>query len=796
MRPSLNPCHFLFLCTSFLWNQLSAQVCGKYDYLEAFILDIRHEGDSKQARDVEVWLKELRSNQAVKRILPNEQIRINGHLEYPRAGKFYLVDFRSTSWKNPEPIYVASVVYRGYTLNYRLPYGNRVHTCGQHLYEKRRNWNDTLRAMNGRPHVPFRIIPGQPEAGNTIQYPLTTVFAHPEWLVKSDEEGLHAECRFLQKINITDALSLNTIQVIDARPGFCVRRNETQHFRQMDVYGDNPNSIPDFCFTRLEIERTRPLPNDVYRDFWLYSQRHQIWYRSNLLSEYANVEPDAQGWPQRTEYEDSAGVIIIKRYQCDGKKWMLVSVQRNAPPKPPERAKPRYDYCLSVNGNAFKNKPVQLGTSSEPANFFVRDTFELYNPCDRTIELECTDAHAWMLHMPTAIGPGSSANITYEVRHALDPEAVQMQEGGFTIRTSAGQLLNLGIRYYLAGSKTVLRDSLGRPEAFRAINSTKFSTRAVLVNAQGLPLAEGEWLRGTKRKTGFWRYFDSTGRSTGTELHGKTLSISIQNQSRLDSAVRVETHRNGGWEPAFYEYSGNVFLIATDAETDSIRIQSSAYSATCRYRYRLEQDKVHFAGYLSLPGEAAYHNGICRVPLNTPGFLYVLSWNWNVPEMNNARMLQQQATLLAALRRQFPGLRTDICIQDELKQVLNLDALNEGARQRLLQKLSTMPEIETISRMVQPTERESTFAAREVGIIFDVDVVPEKFRAQLEAAGFLRMQQTWGSTHYYQASWKEKTMDNAFYEALSALAAVPGIHHVQPQFYSRVHAEPADKVSE
>ena len=133
--------------------------------------------------------------------------------------------------------------------------------------------------------------------------------------------------------------------------------------------------------------------------------------------------------------------------------------------------------------------------------------------------------------------------------------------------------------------------------------------------------------------------------------------------------MRVETHRNGGWEPAFYEYSGNVFLIATDAETDSIRIQSSAYSATCRYRYRLEQDKVHFAGYLSLPGEAAYHNGICRVPLNTPGFLYVLSWNWNVPEMNNARMLQQQATLLAALRRQFPGLRTDICIQDELKQV-------------------------------------------------------------------------------------------------------------------------------
>ena len=58
------------------------------------------------------------------------------------------------------------------------------------------------------------------------------------------------------------------------------------------------------------------------------------------------------------------------------------------------------------------------------------------------------------------------------------------------------------------------------------------------------------------------------------------------------------------------------------------------------------------------------------------------------------------------------------------------------------------------------------------------------------------MQQSWGSTHYYQASWKEKTMDTAFYEALSDLAAVPGIHHVQPQFYYRVHAEPADKVSE
>jgi len=670
-----------------------------------------------------------------------------------------------------------------------------VHTCSQHLYEKRKEWSDTLRSMNGKAHTPFRITLGQAPENTPLRFPLEEVLAQPVWHRTYDD--LNRPCDMLQKILMLDAGSLNTVQVIAAGTGFCVGANEEpQHFRRVDVYGDNPNGIPDLCFTRLKVERNRPLPDELYRDFWLFSQRHQLWYRSNLLSEYANVEPNAQGWPQRTEYEDSAGVIIIKHYQCDGKKWMLVSVQRNAPPKPPERAKPRYDYCLSVNGNAFKNKPVQIGTSSEPANFFVRDTFELHNPCDRTIELECTDAHAWMLQLPKAIGPGSSAKITYEVRHALDPEAVDLQERHFVIRSSAGQLLNLGIRYFLAGSKTVLRDSLGGPEAFRDINSTKFSTRAVLVNAQGLPLAEGEWLRGNRRKTSFWRYFDSIGRSIGTELHGKTVSTSIHNQSRMDSAVRVETHRGSGWEPAFYEQANNVFLIATDAETDSIRIQSRAYSATCRYRYRLDQDKSHLGGYLSLPGEAAYHNGICRVPLNTPGFQYVLSWNWNIPEMNKERMVQLQATLLAALRRQFPGLRTDICIQDEMRQVLNMDALSEGNRQRLLLKLSVMPEIETISRMVQPSEGESTFAAREVGIIFDVDVVPEKFRAQLEASGFLRMQQTWGSSHYYQASWKEKTMDTAFYEALSALAAVPGIHQVQPQFYSRVYAEPADRIKE
>ncbi|MBU6324801.1 MAG: hypothetical protein KJS92_04875, partial [Bacteroidetes bacterium] len=471
----------LLLCVFFLWNQISAQTCGKYDFLEAFILDIRHEGESKQARDVEVWLKDMRSNQAIKRILPNEQIRLNGHVEYPRAGKYYLVDFRSTPYSKPEPIFVAIVIYNNDTFTYRLPYETRVHTCSQHLYEKRKEWSDTLRSMNGKAHTPFRITLGQAPENAPLRFPLEEVLAQPVWHRTYDE--LNRPCDMLQKILMLDARSLNTVQVIAAGTGFCVGTNEeAQHFRRLDVYGDNPNGIPDLFFTRLKVERNRPLPDEIYRDFWLFSQRHQLWYRSNLLSEYANVELDKEGFPTRAEYEDSSGVIIIRRYLCDGKRWQLASTERRYPPAPPEKPKPRYDWCLSVEGPAYRNKSVQVGTSNQPEDVYVRDTFLIKNHCDRSIKLECRDANAWMLKIPDAIGPYRTLSLVFEARHPLDPNTLSSHQQIFNLQSTAGQSISLGIQYYLAGLNTVVRESSGVVIAYKKRYPETFSNLNVLVN--------------------------------------------------------------------------------------------------------------------------------------------------------------------------------------------------------------------------------------------------------------------------------------------------------------------------
>ncbi len=796
MRHSINTLkNTLLLCVFFLWNQVSAQTCGKYDFLEAFILDIRHEGESKQARDVEVWLKEMRSNQTVKRILPNEQIRLNGHVEYPRAGNYFLVDFHSTSYLEPEPIYVAMVIYKNDTFQYRLPYESRVHTCSQHLFEKRKEWNDTLRSRNGKAHVPFHITLGQPPGNLPVRFPLEEALAQPVWHRTYDE--LNRPCDMLQRIRIFDALSLNTVQVIAAGTGFCVgTHEEPQHFRRVDVYGDNPKGIPDLCFTRIKIQRNRPLPDELYRDFWLFSQRHQLWYRSNLLSEYANVELDKEGFPIRAEYEDSSGVTIIRRYQCDGKRWQLASTERRFPPAPPEKPKPRYDYCLTIEGTTYGNKAVQAGTSVQPEDVYVRDTFLIKNLCDRSIKLDCRDANAWMLKIPEAIGPYRTLSLVFEARHPLDPNTLSSHQQIFNLQSSAGQSISLGIQYYLAGLNTVVRDSFGTVKAYKKGYRETFSNLHVLVNHQGIPTGVGECLGLTDRKTGTWQYPDSTGRSRHVELHGKAVAVSIQNQERMDSNAIVEVHREGIWEPAFFQRSNNSFLLATDAKTDSVRISSGGYRASCRYRYLLEQDRAHLPAMLIRPGEYTYYNGICAVPLNVQYHQYVLRWNWNIPETNKEGMLQQQASLIASLRKQFPGLHTDIYELEPMFPLLNMNALSESTRQRLLAKLAGIQEIETISSVVQPNGNQNTFAGRETGVVFDTDVYPERFRKQLDSLGFERMQQTWGTTHYYQTTWKGKLMDASYFRAVSALAAMPGVSRVYPSFHYRVYAEPADRLEE
>ena len=158
--------------------------------------------------------------------------------------------------------------------------------------------------------------------------------------------------------------------------------------------------------------------------------------------------------------------------------------------------------------------------------------------------------------------------------------------------------------------------------------------------------------------------------------------------------------------------------------------------------------------------------------------------------------MQQQASLIASLRKQFPGLRTDIYELESLLPILDMQALNEATRQQLLSKLAGMQEIEAISRVVQPHGNQNTFAGRETGVVFDMDVYPERFHKQLDSLGFERMQQAWGTTHYYQAYWKGKVLHTKYFKALSALAALPGVSRVYPSFHYRAYAEPADRLKE
>ena len=770
-----------------------AQLCG-YDHVNLFILDIRKEGETNQAKGIEVFLADMNKkivhensapNASVK-IVENTKIKAGRKTRYPCAGNYYAVEV-SNVFPRAElpPVYYAMIINKSDTSFYHLPFEKSLSICGNHLYSDA-DMSLLLMQTDGQPFTPIRIDPSKKESPKKMEFPISNAKLNP--IIARDNRKNSSELFYFEKIEVYDYQSMTLIQEVIPSEKFHFTQSEySQHFKTIAPFDSLLSQISSFAVTTRIDQKGTQRPRDIYRDYFLFDHRQQAYRKWTMLSEYPNVIIEPDGKLTRMEYETKQSKLISKKYSFDGEQWQLDKTEETEIYVSKEESVKVFSDQHNDNSQALKISndgwfsPTIIDT---PLPYqFSYDTLYITNEGNKTISLKLSNNATSEIIIPQAIAPHRTLPIVLRKTGNGRDDEIQNRKFECTISASNGQSFQLHVNYFVAGSKVEkIHNQSGALVSLRNVQTNNMSSFEVRVNEKGIPISSGHILSKTGEQIGEWHNILSNGQLGQTQYFAKRFILQLSNADQKLENLKPEIHDNNKWRIPEFQVLNDGLMFYCTPETDSIRVVSQNKTAQCDYHFKDAPTNGGTQLYFISEGEETIKLANTEVPIMRYANRYLIFWSFPPYSSENSTYIGP-SQYLPVLKKKFPKAVFGPSPISDTSIEVELTNMTEIERKEILNALIKDKYVYFLSQIVKPGNNGETCADKDITIQFRNEVVPMKYKEIVESYGFSAFTQSWGTTHLYSATFNENICDEALYQALKKLQKVDGILYAQPNFY-------------
>jgi len=783
---------FLSLLTG-LPARAQAQRCGVgLDGYNLFLLDIREAGSDRQARGWEVTLTDA-NRKVIEEIAAPKNLASAGLKTFAWLGDYHMVRIHGNVPRTKlPPVYFARLVRGDDTAYHRLYFERSIPICPNNLHQKSatpREFTDE----GGNKARAISIDPGKPAPVMNAQRP-----PHPDSLFLRLEYVDSAGFCALARARLVDYQSHRTVQVFAPSRRIwsgCNRskENPNPNVQLVHFFGERNLNVPDLVVRTLVLPSQVPYNPDYYADYFRFDESQNLYIRIEALSEVPNVWRDTNGIFRRIEHVDSADWYLQVEYIFDGNQWLrgpIVFRDRTLEWKQERIARlekiQQLSSCVRVSGPEQRTRLRVLPYNVSAVVF--TDTFHIRNTCMKRFDLEWNVSPGPELDVSPVIGPGSYLHAVMRFRVNMHPGDVQQHTTGLRLGVKGGPGERFVFDYFLISADALQTRRAGMITYTKAFNSHKPTSFAVQADSLGRPIAYGQISRSGSR-TGYWNILDTNGVRMKGVSYGSFFFLQPQNPEAADSLsfyltsdgaeeIQAESFRASGGHYVFFPpgFSGQL-LIRGDSSTATLRIVPATF-----------QNQNFLAYWLLKSGAVGLFDGTQEVPIRFQPAQYAIHWETGAWKdiVTGAAMIRE------SLQRALRGNTQAIVLSDEEilhMRLLDLSRCTPSEQARILSALKSDPKIALISRRVVYGNHPETHADRSISIVWDPNTVPTRFSDTVLALGFIDHNQSWGTTHTYQARWKNNVIDEAYYRALEQLARHPSVLRVNPHFFYRAYPE-------